>query len=55
MSEEAEVAARATQVNTLLAKKDKAGALAAALNNPPINSKSEEVKVRSSLLLSMTT
>ena len=45
MSEEAEVSARATQVNSLLQRKDKAGALAASLKNPPVNSKSDEVKV----------
>lgn len=45
MSEEAEVSARSTQVNSLLQRKDKAGALAAALKNPPVNSKAEEVKV----------
>eukprot|EP01033_Poteriospumella_lacustris_P005400 gene5402-3845_t len=44
MSEEAEVAQRSTQVQQLLTKKDKAGALAVALTNPPVNSKSEELK-----------
>ena len=45
MSEESEVSSRNTQVTGLLAKKDKAGALAAALQNPPVNSKSDELKV----------
>ena len=45
MSEEAEVSARSTQVSGLLQRKDKAGALAASLKNPPVNSKSEELKV----------
>jgi actin related protein 2/3 complex subunit 5 len=44
MSEEAEIAQRANQVQQLLARKDKVGALAAALQNPPVNSKSEELK-----------
>lgn len=45
MAEEAEVAQRSSQVQQLLTKKDKAGALAVALTNPPVNSKSEELKV----------
>ncbi len=45
MSEEAEVTQRSTQVQQLLTRKDKVGALALALTNPPINSKSEELKV----------
>lgn len=45
MAEEAEIAQRANQVQQLLARKDKVGALAAALQNPPVNSKSEELKV----------
>lgn len=49
MSEEAEVSARATQVASLLQRKDKAGALAASLKNPPVNSKEDAVKVGSYL------
>jgi hypothetical protein len=45
MSEEAEINGRSTQVSSLLTRKDKAGALALALQNPPINSKSEDIKV----------
>jgi hypothetical protein len=45
MSEENEVTARTSLVADLLKRKDKAGALAASLVNPPVNSKSEELKV----------
>jgi len=45
MSEESEVEARGVRVSNFLAKKDKASALAAALQNPPVNEKSEELKV----------
>ncbi len=46
MSDEAgEVAARSSKVELLLVKKDKIGALVASLQNPPVNSKEESVKV----------
>lgn len=41
----AEIASRASQVDTLLAKKDKINALNIALQNPPVSSKSDELKV----------
>jgi hypothetical protein len=47
MSEEtAEVASRGAQVSNFLVKKDKFSALQLSLKNPPINSKSEELKVK---------
>jgi hypothetical protein len=48
MSEESELEARAIRVSNFLVKKDKASALAACLQNPPVNEKterSEELKV----------
>ena len=45
MSEETEVAARNVAVSNFLVKKDKASALKACLENPPVNAKSEELKV----------
>jgi len=45
MSEESELEARSVRVSNFLVKKDKASALAAALQNPPVNEKSEELKV----------
>ncbi len=40
-----EVTQRESEVKALLAKKDKKGALAKALQNPPIGAKAEQVKV----------
>jgi hypothetical protein len=54
MSEESELEARSVRVSNFLVKKDKASALAAALQNPPVNEKSEkseELKVVSDNLL----
>jgi len=45
MSEVSELEARSIRVSNFLVKKDKASALAAALQNPPVNEKSEELKV----------
>lgn len=48
MSEESELEARSVRVSNFLVKKDKASALAACLQNPPVNDKSdksEELKV----------
>ncbi len=49
MAEDAElvvqIAARDTEVSNFLVRKDKASALKACLQNPPVNSKSDEVKV----------
>lgn len=42
MSEESELEARAVRVSNFLVKKDKASALAACLQNPPVNEKSEK-------------
>jgi hypothetical protein len=42
MSEESELEARSVRVSNFLVKKDKASALAAALQNPPVNEKSEK-------------
>lgn len=50
MSEESEVEARSVLVSNFLVKKDKASALAASLQNPPVNEKSEELKVAPPLL-----
>lgn len=50
MSEESEVEARSVRVSNFLVKKDKASALAAALQNPPVNEKSEELKVLNLLM-----
>jgi hypothetical protein len=52
MSEESDIAARSAQVSAFLEKKDKASALAACLQNPPVNAKSEELKVRRKLCYS---
>lgn len=41
----AEVSARDSEVTKLLLKKDKAGALIAALYNPPVAAKNAEIKV----------
>jgi hypothetical protein len=41
----AEISARDTEVSGFLAKKDKANALKTCLRNPPLLSKSEEIKV----------
>jgi hypothetical protein len=41
----AEVAARDIEVTKLLDKKDKTGALIAALYNPPVGAKSSDIKV----------
>lgn len=46
MSEENEVLERGSKVEALLQKKDKANALLTSLQNPPVNSKSEELKVK---------
>jgi hypothetical protein len=40
-----DISSRNQQVTTLLAKKDKIGALRISLQNPPLASKSNEVKV----------
>ncbi|CAE7650628.1 arcE [Symbiodinium microadriaticum] len=40
----AEIASRRAEVDKLLAKKDKAGALLAALQNPPVLTKSTDIK-----------
>jgi len=40
-----EVSARDNEVTKLLNKKDKAGALLAALYNPPVAAKNSEIKV----------
>ena len=45
MSEESEIIERGSQVDALLVKKDKAKALLTSLQNPPVSSKSDEVKV----------
>ena len=45
MSEESEVEARGVCVSNFLVKKDKVAALAASLQNPPVNEKSEDLKV----------
>lgn len=42
---QAEVSQRSMEVAALLQKKDKAGALAKALENPPLWAKTAEVKV----------
>ena len=42
---QAEVSQRSSEVTLLLQKKDKAGALAKALENPPLWAKTAEVKV----------
>ena len=42
MSEESELEARAVRVSNFLVKKDKASALAACVQNPPVNEKSEK-------------
>lgn len=44
-NEAGEVSARSSQVDLCLVKKDKVGALLAALSNPPVNSKEESIKV----------
>ncbi len=41
----AEIGSRRTEVTGLLARKNKAGALVAALQNPPVQAKSNEIKV----------
>ena len=41
----AQISARETEVSNFLIRKDKASALKACLHNPPVNSKSDEVKV----------
>lgn len=46
MSEEGEIEARSVRVSNFLVKKDKVSALAASLQNPPVNEKSEDLKVR---------
>jgi hypothetical protein len=43
----AAITARDGEVTSCLSKKDKAGALKASLQSPPVESKSEEVKVGS--------
>lgn len=46
MSEEdIEAKRKSAEVEALLEKKDKVNALIASLQNPPVNSKSEELKV----------
>ncbi len=42
---QAEVSTRKTEVAALLGRKNKAGALTAALLNPPIHAKSNDIKV----------
>jgi len=44
-SDESELASRGAQVSNFLVRKDKFSALQLSLKNPPINSKSEEMKV----------
>ena len=46
MSEESEILDRGNQVEAFLQKKEKAKALAVSLQNPPVNSKSDELKVQ---------
>lgn len=43
--EEEEILAKNSQVENFLEKNDKASALIICLSNPPINSKSEDIKV----------
>lgn len=43
--EEIEVKRKSAKVESLLEKKDKVNALIASLQNPPVNSKSEDLKV----------
>jgi hypothetical protein len=40
-----EVAARASEVDVFLMRKDKVHALQKCLENPPVNSKSQDIKV----------
>lgn len=54
MSEESEVDARSVRVSNFLVKKDKVSALAASLQNPPVNEKSEELKVSYFILVTFT-
>mmetsp|Transcript_19095 Transcript_19095/g.26095 ORF Transcript_19095/g.26095 Transcript_19095/m.26095 type:complete len:122 (-) Transcript_19095:50-415(-) len=44
MTEEEELLLRNSQVEECLSKKDKANALRICLDNPPVNSKSEDIK-----------
>lgn len=46
MSEESALEDRAVKVSNFLIKKDKVSALTVALQNPPVNEKNEELKVR---------
>ena len=41
-----EIGSRRTEVAGLLGRKNKAGALVAALQNPPVQAKSNDIKVR---------
>lgn len=43
---QSEISACSSQVDKLLAKNDKAGALLAALQNPPVTTKTMEIKAR---------
>jgi len=45
MAEEEELLLRNSQVEEFLGKKDKENALKICLSNPPVNSKSEDIKV----------
>ena len=45
MSEDSDLASKSAQVSNFLVKKDKFSALQLSLENPPVNSKSEELKV----------
>lgn len=51
MAESQEIAARGAQVEALLAKKDKKSALNLSLQNPPISSKSDEIKDANSAIV----
>ena len=48
MAESQEIAARGAQVEALLAKKDIKSAINLSLQNPPISSKSDEIKASKS-------
>jgi hypothetical protein len=50
-AEENEIAIRNNQVDLFLQSEDKASALSICLQNPPVNAKSEEIKVNCFIFL----